>query len=390
MTRRSANSRLSAAIFAALAVVGPCLVPSAASAQTDPRQQREEVRRQKAAAAAEIDALQANEADVARALADLQANLAGQQALLDDARLAEAQAVEAARLAREREAAVEDQIVSLRAQLRDLAVRAYVDGGITTEVLDETTTSALDDAARRGYLQLTANRHVTLADQLRSAEQDLDMARRDAESNAALAAQKRAEYEQRVGEVEAARAQQLSFAAEVEARLDQRLAEAANLSTIDKRLSDQIAAQEAALAARLPKGGSGPASGPVGNVSLTTVRGITVASSIADQLEQMLAAAEADGFAFGGSGYRDSSAQWQLRQQNCPDPANSPPSACRPPTARAGASMHERGLAVDFTYGGRIIDSQDNPGFRWLAGNAGRFGFANLPGEPWHWSDNGQ
>jgi LAS superfamily LD-carboxypeptidase LdcB len=120
------------------------------------------------------------------------------------------------------------------------------------------------------------------------------------------------------------------------------------------------------------------------------VRGITVASSIAGQLEQMLAAADADRMSFGGTGYRDSSGQWELRQRNCPDPANSPPSACRPPTARAGASMHERGLAIDFTYGGSVINSHDDPGFGWLSSNAGRFGFFNLPGEPWHWSINGQ
>ena len=27
--------------------------------------------------------------------------------------------------------------------------------------------------------------------------------------------------------------------------------------------------------------------------------------------------------------------------------------------------------------------------FVWLAANAGRFGFSNLPSEPWHWSTTG-
>jgi D-alanyl-D-alanine carboxypeptidase len=52
--------------------------------------------------------------------------------------------------------------------------------------------------------------------------------------------------------------------------------------------------------------------------------------------------------------------------------------------------MHERGLAIDFTYNGALIHSRSNAGFRWLAGNAPRFGFANLPSEPWHWSVNGE
>ena len=51
--------------------------------------------------------------------------------------------------------------------------------------------------------------------------------------------------------------------------------------------------------------------------------------------------------------------------------------------------MHERGLAVDLTVGGRAITSRSSPAFRWLAANAARYGFFNLPSEPWHWSVNG-
>jgi D-alanyl-D-alanine carboxypeptidase len=51
--------------------------------------------------------------------------------------------------------------------------------------------------------------------------------------------------------------------------------------------------------------------------------------------------------------------------------------------------MHERGLAVDLTVGGRAITTRSSPAFRWLADNASRFGFFNLPSEPWHWSVNG-
>ena len=52
--------------------------------------------------------------------------------------------------------------------------------------------------------------------------------------------------------------------------------------------------------------------------------------------------------------------------------------------------MHERGLAIDFTYQGQFISTPDGPGFLWLTTNAARFGFKNLPSEPWHWSVNGQ
>src|SRR3546814_6414625 len=82
-----------------------------------------------------------------------------------------------------------------------------------------------------------------------------------------------------------------------------------------------------------------------------------------------------------------------LRRQNCGTSNfavyQMAPSQCSPPTARPGQSNHERGLAVDFTYGGSTIQSRSSPAFEWLRGNAARYGFYNLPSEPWHWSVNG-
>ena len=66
-----------------------------------------------------------------------------------------------------------------------------------------------------------------------------------------------------------------------------------------------------------------------------------------------------------------------------------PPFLCTPPTAIPGSSLHEQGLAIDFTWGSRSIITRDNPAFQWLAANAARFGFYNLPSEPWHWSVSG-
>jgi D-alanyl-D-alanine carboxypeptidase len=51
--------------------------------------------------------------------------------------------------------------------------------------------------------------------------------------------------------------------------------------------------------------------------------------------------------------------------------------------------MHERGLAIDFTSSGHLIQSRRDAAYQWLARNAGRFGFKNLPSEPWHWSTTG-
>ena len=122
---------------------------------------------------------------------------------------------------------------------------------------------------------------------------------------------------------------------------------------------------------------------------LTTVGGITVASSIADQVRQLLQAASAAGITLSGYGYRDINAQIALRRQNCgtSDYAiwQKPPDQCSPPTARPGYSYHEQGLAIDFQYQGGFIHSRTSPAFVWLAANAARFGLYNLPSEPWHW-----
>ena len=129
-------------------------------------------------------------------------------------------------------------------------------------------------------------------------------------------------------------------------------------------------------------------------LELVTVRGITVNTAIAGQVDALLAAAEADGFTFTGGGHRSPERQVELRRQNCGTSYYAvyemPSSQCSPPTARPGRSMHERGLAIDFNCRGELVDSRSDPCFQWLNANANRFGLFNLPSEPWHWSVNGQ
>lgn len=130
---------------------------------------------------------------------------------------------------------------------------------------------------------------------------------------------------------------------------------------------------------------------------LVTVGGITVAESLGPQLEALLIAALGDGIELGGSGYRSPETTARLRRANgCPDVYESPSSACRIPTARPGSSMHEKGLAVDFTHNGQTIcypnppsRCSGNAAFDWLQANAADYGLHNLHTEAWHWSTNG-
>lgn len=139
-----------------------------------------------------------------------------------------------------------------------------------------------------------------------------------------------------------------------------------------------------------------PVSAPPRSVDtppLRTVWGFTVHADIADQVDAMFTAAAADGVRFGGSGYRSTERQIQLRIANCGptqyDIWIRRASTCSPPTAVPGRSLHEQGRALDLTFAGRLITSRSDDGFVWLAANASQYGLRNLPSEPWHWSTTG-
>lgn len=119
--------------------------------------------------------------------------------------------------------------------------------------------------------------------------------------------------------------------------------------------------------------------GSSGNVSasgqLVERQGKQIDSSIAGNFDRMVAAAKQDGVELKiGSGHRSREEQEVLYQKYLNGTGNL--------AAKPGTSNHESGLAIDF---------EGTPGaFDWLAKNAEKFGFKNLPGEPWHYSPNGK
>lgn len=392
-TRRSRRARAATtvALVASLLLLS---TPPEAGAQSGTRAERERVRRERAALASELDVLRANDAQVEAAIDALDAQVAAEQGALDAARQAVAAATAAARAAEARAAETAAKATEISAQMRDAAVAEFIDGGrataVETPVLDGDVDLAAVVSARalRDTVQRTSD---DLVDELNAVREDHEVAQAEAEAAAAAAEEKRAAAAERLGRVETARGQQVAFATELDQRIEARLAEAANLQALDAELAGRLVREQAALAQRT----AGISRRPVavaarGSIPLATVRGITVHADIADELAALLEASDAAGLSLGGGGYRDSSQQQRLREQNCPDPASSPASSCRPPTARPGQSMHEQGLAIDFTNGGRLIRSRGDAAFQWLARNAGRFGFQNLPEEPWHWSTNGR
>ena len=384
------------ALFVAALVVGPTIAAAERSG-TDPSAERAKVRQQRASVAGEVNALKATDAQVDRALRDLQANVAGQQALLAEAQRAANQAAEAHTAAVAAVEAKEAEIDALQDEIRQFAVEAYVHPPGDDALAAMDTEDPGDAAERRAMLEMQNRNDADLLDRLSAAQEDLEVSRQQAEEASARANEKRSEVADRLAELEAARSQQAAFADQVQGRLDHALSEAASLASLDAELSRQIYAQELERARRAgPGSGAGGGGGPIGNVDLGTAScpsggRITVAASIADRLQSLLNAAASDGVQLCGGGYRSSQGQVEARQRNgCPDVYTSPPSSCRTPTARPGQSMHERGLAIDFTCnGGGVISSRSSPCYEWLAANAGSYGLRNLPSEPWHWSTNG-
>jgi D-alanyl-D-alanine carboxypeptidase len=125
-------------------------------------------------------------------------------------------------------------------------------------------------------------------------------------------------------------------------------------------------------------------------VPTTQVYGVTVNKIIAYPFQRMIDDAAKAGIQISGGGFRTMQQQIALRTINgCPDVWTAPSSSCKVPTAIPGRSLHEIGLAIDLTSGRRTINDRNSAAFKWLAANAGRYGFVNLPSEPWHWSITG-
>jgi peptidoglycan hydrolase CwlO-like protein len=387
---------------------------------TDTRTQRSNVRSEQAKVAAKVNALESSQEQVMAALQAMEENVRGQQAVLSEARRqAEVSAAEAAQAERDAAQTTRD-LDALRARVAKYAVKAYVEPPGEELMRRLEAASAQEDATRNAFLNMQSRSDSDVIDQLRSTKARLEEELARAQAAKSAAETHAAEAEGALQSLSVAQSQQQAYASQVRQRLDETLSDAAFLSRMDAELGRQIAAEAAALAKAVggvPSSGSGSGSGssntttppssgsgtttttpPSGNnpyptPSLTTVNGITVASSVADRVRGLLNAAAADGINLSGYGYRDFNAQIALRRQNCGTTQYAiwemPPDACSPPTARPGYSYHERGLAIDFMANGRFINSRSNPGFVWLAANAGRFGFYNLPSEPWHWDTRG-
>ena len=381
-------------VLVAFAIVSGPLV-SSATLSGDPSSERARVRAEQAEVASQVDALRATDAQVSAALDALAANVAGQQAMLVEARRAATEAQAAFEAATKAVAAKTAEVLALREEIREFAIEAFVHPPSDDALAALDSEDPGEAAEKRAYLEIQNTSDADLLDRLTAAEEDLEVQRQLAEDANERAQRKQAEAADRLAELTAARDQQAAYAAQVQARLDHKLSEAAFLADRGAALSAEIRADQARAAelARKASAGSGSGSrsgsrrpvtynGSTATVSCKTGGSITVDSSIAGSTQALLDASP-ESIALCGWGWRSSEQQEQLwYEHNCDV-------QCTVPTAPPGSSMHERGLAIDFTSNGRTIGSRSSPAFQWLSANASSYGFYNLPSEPWHWSTNG-
>jgi peptidoglycan hydrolase CwlO-like protein len=400
--------------------------------------ERDAVRGQRAEVDVQIDALQAKDAEVQAALAELETNVATQEAESEEAERAHQEAEAELAAAVQAVADAQQRIDDLNRRADELVVQSFV-SPLSDNALDAFRADSLSDAAvKQAVIEIQADTDADVLDQLDEAHEDMQVEQANRTDAEAAAEARKDEAAQELADLEAALAQQEAFAADVEERLNAKLAEAESLKTFDKALSERLVREQAEVARRLramreaaerqrraqeaaaraaaaaadrpppPVSDSPPSTpavappasvvtpAPGGLATVTCPHGgsITVAGSIAGNVQALLDAAARDGVSLcARSGWRSSQEQIELRRQHCGSSDYAiyqmPASQCSPPTAIPGTSMHEQGLAIDFSCNGGGAILYGNECWDWLAAHADEYGLYNLPSEPWHWSTNG-
>jgi hypothetical protein len=397
-----------------LLVVSVLVSPPTAAQEASPEGERPGD--QQALVSIDVDVLRSDNVVVTGTLTEVRENVAAQKAQLTTAQAA----VDAAQADL---AAADAALAETRAELDEVGVATdevvvemFVNPPAESALESLSSDTVMDATVKQSILDRQTNsdvaeldEYLALKEQLEAEEAEREQAVEAAEAEAAAA----------LADVEAAVGQQAAFAAEVERRLEQRLAEADALQDVDPARAEEIRAREAEIAAALReldaevqaeraqeraaelaeiaeanKGITGikPVPGGVTDVACPAGGTVQVAGDIAAAVERLLADAHEAGISMCGYGYRDPADQIAVRRANCGTSNyaiyQAPSSYCSPPTARPGTSMHEQGLAIDFTVGGGTIGSGTSA-YSWLRSNAVNYGLYNLPGEPWHWSVDG-
>ncbi len=441
MTTRSPylHALLVVVLFASVAaVVGPAgaqsdeeIIDESRQVVRDTEAQRKALEEAAEAATSNLDAANADAADLIDALNKAQASVDAQQTALDDAERAVADAEAVVLEAEARIDELEAQLIATEQGLREAVIESYVSFQAPTGTFSVLGSDPWQNAREEALAGFATGSRIDDIDELRRLGEELERWRIQAREAADEAESQRREAALILADLRTAvdREAELSLAAEE--RVERRLYEVQTIRELDATLAAEIEAAEREIAAALERqraeeearrraeeerrraeearrrAAEADAADDAeareltdsvdpsdSNLPLVWVRGFEVHTQIADAVEGLVAAMDSEGFNLGGWGYRTAQEQINLRRSHCGTSEwaiwSMPSSSCRPPTARPGRSNHERGLAIDLTNNGRLITSRSSAVFQALQRLAPSFGLKNLPSEPWHWSVDGR
>ncbi len=260
----------------ALVVVMVMALATPAFADPSTEEKRVSAQNKKAEAAAKLDTLKANDAELESAVKALDAGVAVQAANTDAAH----QALRAAELslgtAQIRLANTESRMSELRVKAAEAAVRAYVHPGGDT-LLDIVRSKDLGEASRRqALLAHVVSSDRDIVDQMRGARQDQQFERENLADAAEVASDRKKAAAEKLAGLEKARIDQVRLKTALDSRIAEVTAEVAALSREEATLSSlirsrQLAAEAAAAvsasASRSGDGGGAAASAPAAKVS---------------------------------------------------------------------------------------------------------------------------
>ena len=417
--KRRGSALIRAAV--AIAVAMALLAPTASNART--RQENEpddEHGSGSARVEIQVDPLRADSSDISQAFSDIRENVASQRVALDLAQQAVTDAETALTAAQQVVAETQVQIDALVLQSDDVVIRAFMSPPAERAMEAMTADNAVDATMKQTMLDVQATADADVLAQLEDAQGRLEDQQEQEQQAADGADAAVDEAQDALNDLEDAVSQQTRFTNEVENRLERDLGEIEALRDTDPALADRLAAAAADLAVQvtaarqqaedenaLVNAGVDPAdpNGPTGPITITIEGGlavvscpeglgsISVAGVIARNLQGLLNLAADQGLPMCGDGWRDTAEQVALRKSHCGSSNYAiyqmPASSCHPPTARPGTSMHEKGLAIDFTCGGSGAVRWGDDCHDFLRAHAADFGLYPLSGEPWHWSRDG-
>ena len=250
----------------------------------DRQRELNQIREQAAAKAAEVDVLQATNADIEQAISDLEENVKLQSSALTTAQQKEQGAIQAAASAQAAVDAKAAELAALQADASEVALSAYMQAGSGDSFVVLSTDDITDAAYRKGFLSSQSRTVADVVDELGAARQDLEAEQQRAAAAEEEATTRREATEEQLAAFESAQVVQQQKATEVDAKLETALAEAAALESTDAALAAQIQSEQVSLAAQLADlqaqaDAGGPVLGPSSGAAVSIPQTATSRSS---------------------------------------------------------------------------------------------------------------